>query len=104
LISETRDPVEVRSQLLNVLQAGRDTTASSISWLLLCLSRNSSCYVKPRKDILCHVGSDEQPFEITFESLRDCKYFQHCIFEALRSFPSVSCNARWTNKDTILPD
>lgn len=32
LASQTRDPVELRSQLLHILLAGRDTTASHLGW------------------------------------------------------------------------
>lgn len=34
LIEETKDPIVLRSQLLNVLLAGRDTTACTLSWTL----------------------------------------------------------------------
>ena len=34
LISKTRDPVVLRDQLINVLLAGRDTTACLLSWTL----------------------------------------------------------------------
>ena len=34
LIAQTRDPVVLRDQLINVLLAGRDTTACLLSWTL----------------------------------------------------------------------
>lgn len=34
LIEETKDPIVLRSQLLNVLLAGRDTTACTLSWTM----------------------------------------------------------------------
>lgn len=34
LIAETRDPVVIRDQLVNILLAGRDTTACLLSWTL----------------------------------------------------------------------
>ena len=33
IAEQTRDPVEIRAQLLNILLAGRDTTSSLLSWL-----------------------------------------------------------------------
>lgn len=42
LVQETRDPRVLRDQLLNVLLAGRDTTACCLTWTLyvgLCLSK-----------------------------------------------------------------
>ena len=40
LATRTRDPVELRAQLLNILLAGRDTTASLLSWLFHELLRH----------------------------------------------------------------
>lgn len=38
LANTTQDPIELRSQLLNILLAGRDTTASLLSWTVLLLA------------------------------------------------------------------
>ena len=35
----TKDPIELRSRLLNVLLGGRDTSAALLSWTTLLLSR-----------------------------------------------------------------
>jgi cytochrome P450 len=103
LISETRDPTELRSQILNILLAGRDTTAALMSWVFYCLARDPQRFAKLRAIIVSEFGTYESSSEITFEKLKDCKYLQYCIFETLRLFPSVSFNARRTNKDTVLP-
>jgi cytochrome P450 len=47
LIEETKDPVILRSQLLNVLLAGRDTTACCLSWAL-CVSTSQIRRCHPR--------------------------------------------------------
>ncbi|KIM92650.1 hypothetical protein OIDMADRAFT_46607 [Oidiodendron maius Zn] len=103
LISETRDPAELRSQILNILLAGRDTTAALMSWVFYCLARDPQRFAKLRAIIVSEFGTYKSFSNITFENLKDCKYLQYCISETLRLFPSVSFNARRTNKDTVLP-
>jgi cytochrome P450 len=46
LAAETQDPIELLSQLLHILLAGRDTTASLFSWLFYSLARDPDRYEK----------------------------------------------------------
>lgn len=103
LAQQTRDPIELRSQLLNILLAGRDTTASLLGWLFFSLARDSARYTKLRNIILETFGTYESPTEITFATLKACNYLQHCMNETLRVYPVVPLNARTANKDTTLP-
>lgn len=103
LAQETRDPIELRSQLLHILLAGRDTTASLLGWLFFSLARDPTRYAKLRTAILDAFGSYEQPDEITFAKLKACQYLQYCLNEALRLYPVVPINGRTANKDTTLP-
>lgn len=103
LAAETRDPIELRSQLLNILLAGRDTTASLLGWLFYSLARDPVRYAKLRQVVLENFGTYENPSGITFEALKSCKYLQHCMNEALRLYPVVPLNFRCANKDTTLP-
>ncbi|TAQ87348.1 hypothetical protein B7494_g4340 [Chlorociboria aeruginascens] len=52
LAAQTQDPVELRSQLLHILLAGRDTTASHLGWLFFSLARDPARYEKLRNIIL----------------------------------------------------
>jgi len=70
LVAETRDPIELRSQLLHILLAGRDTTASLLGWLFMCLSRDPARYKKLRDIIIRDFGEYETPSEITFSKLK----------------------------------
>ncbi len=103
LAQQTRDPVELRSQLLHTLLAGRDTTASLLGWVFFCLARDNARYTKLRNIILEEFGSYENPKPITFAKLKSCTYLQHCMNEALRLYPVVAANARTANKDTTIP-
>ena len=103
LAAETQDPIELRSQLLHILLAGRDTTASLLGWLFLCLARDPARYQKLRSIVIEEFGTYDNPSEITFSKLKDCRYLQHCNNEALRLYPVVPLNGRYANKDTTLP-
>lgn len=103
LAQKVRDPVVLRYELLNILLAGRDTTASLLGWLFLQLSRNPAIYAKLRSAILSSFGSRTSPKEVTFHSLKECSYLQYCMNEALRLHPVVPLNARTAARDTTLP-
>ncbi|KAJ8063806.1 hypothetical protein OCU04_007665 [Sclerotinia nivalis] len=103
LAKETHDPVELRSQCLHLLLAGRDTTASLLGWLFLTLAQNPSYYRKLRNIIIEDFGTYENPSEITFSDLKRCRYLQYYMNEALRLYPPVPHNVRQANKDTTLP-
>ncbi|PMD42852.1 cytochrome P450 [Hyaloscypha variabilis F] len=103
LAAETQDPIELRSQLLHILLAGRDTTASLLSWLFYSLARDPRRYAKLRQIVLDKFGTHENPTNITFETLKGCTYLRHCLNEALRLYPVVPLNTRQANKDTTLP-
>lgn len=103
LASRTRDPVELRAQLLNILLAGRDTTASLLSWLFHSLLRHPEVFEKLRATIIEEFGSYENPENITFSSLKGCSYLQHCLNETLRLWTVVPGNSRRANKLTTLP-
>lgn len=103
LTEQTRDPVVLRAQLLNILLAGRDTTASLLSWLFHQLLRNPEVFEKLRATIIETFGSYEDPKEITFATLKGCQYLQYCLNETLRLWTVVPGNGRRSNKGTTLP-
>lgn len=103
LAEQTRDPVELRSQTMHILLAGRDTTASMLGWLFMLLSQDPARYKKLRDIVLEEFGTYDHPRDITFARLKGCQYLQHCNNETLRLYPVVPINARWAYKDTTLP-
>ena len=104
LAKATRDPVELRSQLLNILLAGRDTTAGLLGWTFYCLARDQERLGKLRSIILAQFGPYENDTRrITFESLKSCAYLQHVLSEVLRIFTTVPLNSRRATKDTTIP-
>lgn len=103
LATRTRDPVELRAQLLNILLAGRDTTASLLSWLFHELLRHPEVFQKLRESILNDFGTYENPENITFSTLKSSTYLQHCLNETLRLWTVVPGNSRRSTKVTTLP-
>lgn len=101
LAKHTRNALEIRSETLNVLSAGRDTTASLLSWIFYFLSRGPRVYDELRTVILADFGTEASG--IDFAKLRSCQYLQHCINEALRMTAIVPILERQSLKDTVLP-
>ncbi|QDS75149.1 hypothetical protein FKW77_007922 [Venturia effusa] len=99
LIEETKDPTVLRSQLLNVLLAGRDTTACTLSWAFILLSRNPSILRKLRMEIASVVGNGSP----TQADLKKMHYLSLVIKEVLRLYPSVPVNSRMALRTTTLP-
>ncbi|EGW34592.1 uncharacterized protein SPAPADRAFT_134963 [Spathaspora passalidarum NRRL Y-27907] len=105
LAKQTKDPVILRDQLLNILVAGRDTTAGLLSFMFFELARNPDVFEKLKEEIYTKFGSgdDVQFNEITFETLKQCEYMKAVINECLRLYPSVPQNFRIATRDTTLP-
>ncbi|KAL4954541.1 putative cytochrome P450 family protein [Aspergillus filifer] len=104
LAKETQDPTELREQMLNVLLAGRDTTAAFLGYLILMLSRHPRVYAKLRTEVLEKFGTRSRPkAEITFYTLRSLPYLQYCLNETARLYPLVPATKRFAAKDTTLP-
>lgn len=103
LVRETRDPIELRNNLTNILVAGRDTTSSTLGWTLYLLAHNTNIFHKLRQVILHDFGSYESPQNLDFASIKGCTYLQHVLNESLRLYPPVPANERFAIKDTTLP-
>ena len=98
LLGQTRDKIKIRSELLNILLAGRDTTASLLSNIWFELSKRQDVWRRLRKEV------DSLEGEIpSFEQLRKMKYLRAVVNESLRLYPIVPLNTREALKDAVLP-
>lgn len=102
LATRTQDPNELKAQLLNILLAGRDTTAGLLSWLFVVLLRHPEVFNKLREVVIKTFGTFEHP-NISYDNLKDCRYLRYCLNETLRLYPIVPFNIRVANKMTTLP-
>ena len=105
VVKQTRDPKVLQDQLLNILLAGRDTTAGLLSFTFFELARHPRVFNKLKEEIYeaFGKGDDARVSEITFESLKKCEYLKWVMNEMLRLYPSVPVNFRVATKRTTLP-
>lgn len=75
-------PRKIQDELLNVLLAGRDTTASLLSYLFYTLARRPDVFRKLRDEVMQF--GNQAP---TFEQVKSMKYLQYCLNES--ESPSV---------------
>lgn len=73
LASFTRDRKVLRDQLVAVLLAGRDTTASTLSFMFYELARHPEIVQELRKEIIETVGLKRTP---TYHELKNMRYLQ----------------------------
>lgn len=77
MIQATTDPVELRSELLHLLLASRDTTSSLLGNLWLVISRNPDIWSKIKKEIEMLARPP------THHELSGCVYLTACIKEGM---------------------
>ncbi|KAK2012508.1 cytochrome P450 [Colletotrichum eremochloae] len=104
LVEQTRDEGELRDQILGLLLAGRDTTATLLSWTLLLLARHPAVFERLRAEVVRDFGEYGSPIDnIDFGALKASKYLQHVLRESLRVYTVVPLNQRVAARDTVLP-
>ncbi|KAH8708660.1 Cytochrome P450 52A13 [Beauveria bassiana] len=104
LVKSTKDPKALRGQLLNILLAGRDTTAGLLGWTFYLLARHPDYYSKFHRIIVETFGPySEHASSLTFESLKACSHLQNLLSEVLRLHPVVPENSRRATRNTMLP-
>ncbi|KAJ7903560.1 cytochrome P450 monooxygenase [Mycena olivaceomarginata] len=100
LVAQTTDPKLIMDQTMNVMFAGRDTTAATITFLTYCLATHPAILTRLRAEILAQLGDIRIP---TFEDIKHMKLLRAAINETLRLFPPVPGNVRSAVKATTLP-
>lgn len=80
LVKHTKDPVQIRSELLNILLAGRDSTASLLSDVWFVLARRPDIWAKLRAEVDALGG--EKP---TYQQIKDMKYLRMVLNECTSS-------------------
>lgn len=76
LVKATQDPIRIRSELLNILLAGRDTTASLLGNVWFVLAKRPDIWAKLRNEVDTLNG--EHP---TFEQIKNMKYLKYVLNE-----------------------
>jgi len=89
MAKSTRDPKELRDELLNILLAGRDTTASLLSHTFYALARRPDIFKKLIAEIDELNGKKPD-----FETLKSMKYLRYLLTECKYSSFSPYLNLR----------
>ncbi|KJZ78358.1 hypothetical protein HIM_02396 [Hirsutella minnesotensis 3608] len=105
LMKETSDPTELRNQLLSILLAGRDTTASTLGWFFYIMAepRHKDVFGRLKEAVIESFGHYSDASEVSLEKIKSCQYLQWCISECLRLYPAVPISTRVVLNDTYLP-
>ncbi|KAG8779170.1 hypothetical protein FRC12_024604 [Ceratobasidium sp. 428] len=99
LVQFTDDETIIRDEIINILVAGRDTTATTLTFAVYLLATNPGVLAKLRAEVLARVGPTNYP---TSDDFREMKYLRAVINETLRLFPAVPMNERTSVKSTVL--
>lgn len=91
---------EILDQVSMLFLAGHETTASSLTWTLYCLSLDQDAQQKAYNEIIS-INKDSK-FEIS--DIRDMKYLTNVFKEALRLYPPVGFFARQSKNETKIRD
>ncbi|KAE9407488.1 cytochrome P450 [Gymnopus androsaceus JB14] len=107
LVKLTDDPVVLKDATLNIMIAGRDTTAATLTFVIYFLSMYPDVMDRLRKEVLDKVGAGKRP---TYDDIREMKYLRAVINETMRLYPVVPFNIRqsvhaatWPSPDPSLP-
>ncbi|KAH4054852.1 hypothetical protein HBH70_047010 [Parastagonospora nodorum] len=96
----TQDRAALRGQIINLLTAGRDTTACLLSWAFFLLVRHPKVMEKLRAEI---ASMCEQHAELSRDVLKRMPYLQNVLKETSRLYPSIPVNTRTAVHTTVLP-
>ncbi|KAF9167127.1 hypothetical protein DFQ26_005739 [Actinomortierella ambigua] len=92
--------------MLNFIIAGRDTTAQALSWMFYLMHRNQSdpqIKEKLTAEIDQVLGAKEDGVKPSYETYKQMRYAEACLYEALRLYPSVPRNMKQCVQDDVLP-
>ena len=84
IAEESRSHEMLRHQLLNILLAGRDTTACCLSWTMRLLVRHTAVMERLRREIASVLGESEHPSR---EQIKKMPYLALVIKECMTSRP-----------------
>lgn len=91
---------DVAGNVITMLLAGEETTATTLSWLIYLLKRNPEALQRAQEEVLQVVGIDSKLDELTPDILAELKFIEACTLETLRLKPTGPFNVLVALKDT----
>ncbi|PRQ59927.1 putative abieta-7,13-dien-18-ol hydroxylase [Rosa chinensis] len=104
------DPKYLRDIVLTFIAAGKDTTASALSWFFYMMCKHLDIQEKIAQEVREATGLnnsssvDEVAANLTEEALNKMQYLHAALNETLRLYPTVPMNARICFSDDVWPD
>ncbi|KAF8727896.1 hypothetical protein HU200_018464 [Digitaria exilis] len=108
--SGTVDYKYLRDIILNIVIAGKDTTAGSLAWFLYMACKHPQVQEKVRQEAIKATDASEtatvEEFaqSLTDEALNKMHYLHAALTETLRLYPSVPLDNKQCFGDDVLPD
>ncbi|RIA88163.1 cytochrome P450 [Glomus cerebriforme] len=93
---------ELKDIVLNLIVAGRDTTAQALSWMMYNIMVNPNVEDKLVKEINSLFDLKDQI--LRYDNIKQFQYSHAVFYETLRLHPSVPKNVKLCIKDDILPN
>ncbi|CAG2175069.1 unnamed protein product, partial [Oppiella nova] len=93
---------DIREEVDTFMFEGHDTTSMAISWTLHLIGLSPHIQRKCHEELDAIFGGTGSDGVINMNDLREMKYLEACIKEALRLFPSVPFVGRHLNEDNII--
>ncbi|KAI9309683.1 cytochrome P450 [Cunninghamella echinulata] len=102
---ERLNDTELRDVVLNMVIAGRDTTAQALSWTFYSLMQTPRVEEKLLQEINDYLPEDlEKDPAALYEAIKNMKYAHAVFYEVLRLYPSVPNNQKYALNDDVWPD
>ncbi|KAI6176006.1 hypothetical protein M3Y97_00752100 [Aphelenchoides bicaudatus] len=95
--SEQMNEQHLREEVNTILFAGHDTTAHSICWAIWAFATHPDIQQRAYNELIEHFGESDSGFGS--KQLKELKYFDQCVKEVLRMFPSAGAILRQLNNE-----
>lgn len=89
---------EILDQVSMLFLAGHETTASSLTWTLYCLSLDKDAQEKAYEEVM----RIEKSAKFSIQNIKDMQYLTNVFKESLRLYPPVGFFARQTKEKTTI--
>ncbi|CAK9148484.1 unnamed protein product [Ilex paraguariensis] len=104
------DPRYIRDIILNFIIAGKDTTATTLSWFIYMLCKHPAIQERVAQEIeeatnmkeITNIGDFAD--RLSEEALEKMQYLHAALTETLRLYPAVPVDAKMCLSDDTLPD
>ena len=91
---------DIREEIDTFMFEGLDTISVAINWSLYLIGAHPDAQVRIQEELYQVFGDSDRPATMT--DLRELKYLECCIKEALRLFPSVPAIGRHLREEAII--